>query len=94
MRLTPEPDVDNITPGKKKKLRKGFALENSFERVVFKQHPDLLDVKAGLLATGALFVSLSGSGSCLFTLVDDGTQAKIIRYLDGIGAQYFEVATI
>ncbi len=94
MRLTPEPDVDNISAGKKRKLRKGFLLENSFERVVFKRHPDLLDVKTGLLATGAFFVSLSGSGSCLFTLVDESTQEKIIRYLDGIGAQYFEVATI
>jgi 4-diphosphocytidyl-2-C-methyl-D-erythritol kinase len=95
MRLTPEPDVDTISPGKKKKkLRKGFALENSFERVVFNRHPDLLDVKTGLLATGALFVSLSGSGSCLFTLVDESTQAKTISYLDGIGAQYFEVATV
>lgn len=94
MRLTPEPDVDNISLGKKRKIRKGFALENSFEKVVFNRHPDLLDVKTGLLGTGAFFVLLSGSGSCLFTLVDEKTQEKIIRYLDGIGAQYFEVATI
>jgi 4-diphosphocytidyl-2-C-methyl-D-erythritol kinase len=94
MRLTPEPDVDNISRGKKKKIRKGFALENSFEKVVFNRHPDLLDVKTSLLATGVFFVSLSGSGSCLFTLVDERTQEKITRYLDGIGAQYFEVATV
>lgn len=94
MRLTPEVDVDNISPGKKKKIRKGFALENSFEKIVFKRHPDLLDVKTRLLAVGAFFVSLSGTGSCLFTLVDEKTQEKITKYLDGIGAQYFEVATV
>jgi len=94
MMLTPEPDVDNITIGKKKKTKKGFQLENSFEKTVFKRHPDLLDVKTGLLGAGAFFVSLSGSGSCLFTLVDDSVRSKVIKYLEGIGAQYFEVHTL
>jgi len=92
--LTPQPDVDNISQDKKKKIRKGFELENTFEKVVFKNHPDLLDVKMNLLGTGVFFVSLSGSGSCLFALVDENTRPKVIKYLDGIGAEYFEVATI
>ena len=94
MMLTPEPEVDNITTGKKRKTKKAFQLENSFEKVVFKKHPDLLDVKTGLLGAGAFFVSLSGSGSCLFTLVDDNIRSNVIRYLAGIGAQYFEVHTL
>jgi len=95
MRLTPTPDMDNISQGKKKKkIRKGFELENHFEKIVFSQHPDLLDVKMNLLGTGVFFVSLSGSGSCIFTLVDETTRAKVVKYLDGIGAQYFEVNTL
>jgi 4-diphosphocytidyl-2-C-methyl-D-erythritol kinase len=92
--LTPQPEVDNISQGKKKKIRKGFGLENNFEKVVFKHHPDLLDVKMNLLGTGVFFVSLSGSGSCLFALVDDNTRPKVTKYLDGISATYFEVTTM
>jgi 4-diphosphocytidyl-2-C-methyl-D-erythritol kinase len=94
MMLTPVPDVDNISQGKKKKIRKGFELENHFEKVVFPRHPDLLDVKMNLLGTGVFFVSLSGSGSCIFAVVDDSSRAKVLKYLDGIGAQYFEVNTL
>lgn len=92
--LTPQPDVDSITQDKKKRMRKGFALENSLEKVVFKHHPDILDVKMNLLGTGVFFVSLSGSGSCLYSVVDESTRAKVIKYLDGIGATYFEVHTL
>jgi 4-diphosphocytidyl-2-C-methyl-D-erythritol kinase len=92
--LTPMPEVDSISGGKKKKIRKGFELENHFERVVFKRHPDLLDVKMNLLSTGVFFVSLSGSGSSMYAVVDETTRAKVIKYFDGIGAQYFEVNTL
>jgi 4-diphosphocytidyl-2-C-methyl-D-erythritol kinase len=92
--LTPGPDVDNIVGGKRKKPRKGFQLENSFERVIFQYHPDLLDVKTSLLGTGAFFVSLSGSGSCIFAVVDENLRARVTKYFAGIGATYFEVSTI
>jgi len=92
--LTVEPDVDNIVGDKRKKTRKGFQLENSFEKVIFQYHPDLLDVKTSLLGTGAFFVSLSGSGSCIFAVVDDNLRPKVTKYLGGIGATYFEVSTI
>jgi 4-diphosphocytidyl-2-C-methyl-D-erythritol kinase len=91
--LTPGPVVDNISAGKKK-IRKGFALENHFEKVVFARYPDLLDVKTKLLGTGSFMVSLSGSGSSIFTVVDDSTRARVTKYLDSIGAQYFEVHTL
>lgn len=92
--LTPDAGVDSIVANKqKKKSRQGFALENDFEKIVFKHHPDLLDVKMNLLSTGVFFVSLSGSGSCLFAVVDESTRQKVIKYLEGIGAQYYEVNT-
>lgn len=98
--LTPQSEVNKIgedTKEKKKKEKKpriNFAIENDFEKVVFKKHPDLLDVKMNLIASGAFFISLSGSGSCLYTLVDDTIRKKITEYLEGIGAQFFEVKTI
>lgn len=94
MMLTQEPVVDNIVPDKRKRTRKGVQLENSFEKVIFQFHPDLLDVKTNLLGTGAFFVSLSGSGSCIFAVVDDSLRPKVTKYLTGIGATYFEVSTI
>jgi 4-diphosphocytidyl-2-C-methyl-D-erythritol kinase len=47
-------------------------IQNDFERVVFRQHPSLAEIKRLLVAAGtperALHVSLSGSGSALFGL--------------------------
>lgn len=94
--LTPQAEMGTITeePKKKKKKRLSFDIKNDFEKVVFKKHPDLLDVKTNLIVCGAYFVSLSGSGSCLFTLIDESNRNKVINYLEGIGAQYYEVRTM
>jgi len=89
-----ETDIINESGKRKKKKRLSFTLQNDFERVVFQKHPDLLDIKTNLIACDAFLVSLSGSGSCLFAVVDGSNRNKIIKYLDGIGAQYFEVRTI
>lgn len=96
---SPQPDPEVFLEkdsGKKKnkKERKGFPLANDFEKVIFKHHPDLVDVKTRLLMAGCFLVSLSGSGSCLYTLNDESMRDKALAYLAGIGAQYFEVSTI
>ncbi len=92
--LTATIDLDNIMGQKKKKARTGFNLSNDFEKIVFKAYPDLLDVKTNLLANGAYMVSLSGSGSCLYAVVDEKIKKKVIKYLSGIGAMYFETETV
>ncbi len=93
--LTPVPNLDIITEKKKKKpVRTGLMMSNDFEPVVFQRYPDLLDVKSHLLATGALLVSLSGSGSCIYATVDDNSRKKAVKYLTGIGAIYFEAVTV
>ena len=94
--LTPLPQTDIINKDskEKKKRRIVFSLGNDFERIAFNKHPDLRDVKANLLLAGAFIVSLSGSGSCLFTVIDENIKKKVVKYLEGISAHYFEVSTI
>jgi len=92
--LTAKPEADSMIDTKLGDKKKGFELTNDFEKVVFKSHPDLLDVKVNLLIAGAFMVSLSGSGSCLFAMGDDNARKKVTKYLEGIGAQFFEVHTL
>jgi 4-diphosphocytidyl-2-C-methyl-D-erythritol kinase len=63
------------------------GIENDFEKVVFRQHPSLGNIKRILAGTGdgaeaALYAALSGSGSALFGLYGnagaaDAAQARL-----------------
>jgi 4-diphosphocytidyl-2-C-methyl-D-erythritol kinase len=52
------------------------GIENDFERVVFPEYPDLREVKRVLQGEGALYASLSGSGSTLYGLFQSDAEAK------------------
>jgi 4-diphosphocytidyl-2-C-methyl-D-erythritol kinase len=66
------------------------GIENDFEQVVFPQYPELRDVKSALTASGAKYVSLSGSGSAVYGLFRspaEATKAAARLRKHGIPAQ-------
>jgi 4-diphosphocytidyl-2-C-methyl-D-erythritol kinase len=70
----PSNEANLAGPRESALVRTGITswIENDFERVVFRQHPSLAEIKRTLAASGtpeaALHASLSGSGSALFGL--------------------------
>jgi 4-diphosphocytidyl-2-C-methyl-D-erythritol kinase len=66
------------------------GIENDFERVVFPQYPELREVKRVLERAGALWASLSGSGSTIYGLFDSrgaAEKAAAILQKKGTSAQ-------
>ncbi len=51
-------------------------LRNDFEEPVFRQYPEIRDVKLSMLETGAVYSSLSGSGSAVFGFYADSAAAE------------------
>jgi 4-diphosphocytidyl-2-C-methyl-D-erythritol kinase len=54
----------------------GETWANDLELVVFKEHPEILEIKNELLALGAKGALLSGSGSTVFGMFDNPETAK------------------
>lgn len=52
-------------------------ISNDFEAAVFAQHPPLADIKQQLYNQGAIYASMSGSGSTVYGLFPKGQQAVI-----------------
>jgi len=65
------------------------GIENDFERVVFPKYPELREVKRVLERSGAIYASLSGSGSAIYGLFasrEAGVKAAARLCKDGIPA--------
>ncbi|MGO9776551.1 MAG: 4-(cytidine 5'-diphospho)-2-C-methyl-D-erythritol kinase [Terracidiphilus sp.] len=89
--LSRELDEENLAgPMESALVRTGITswIENDFERVVFRQHPSLAEIKRILLGSGmpeaachalSLGASLSGSGSALFGLYRTRGDAEAAR---------------
>ena len=57
------------------------SVKNDFEASVFAAHPVIADVKQQLLEAGAVYASMSGSGSTVFGLFDSKEKAERLRPL-------------
>jgi len=54
-------------------------LDNDFEEPVFEQYPLIKDLRTGFYLSGAEYVSLSGSGSCMFGFYKEEKDAKFFQ---------------
>lgn len=59
-------------------------LRNDFEKSVFEKHPLLARLKEGLLAAGAVYAAMSGSGSTIFGLFQNDAEGRADAYLRGL----------
>ncbi len=49
-------------------------LVNDFEKVIFKQHREIVDIKDALYQQGAIYASMSGSGSTVYGIFEKNAQ--------------------
>ncbi|MBS1778795.1 MAG: 4-(cytidine 5'-diphospho)-2-C-methyl-D-erythritol kinase [Bacteroidetes bacterium] len=64
-------------------------LSNDFEEPVFAQHPGLKEIKEQLYAQGAIYASMSGSGSTIYGIFEKGKKAIVQSELQ-MEAHYLE----
>ena len=51
-------------------------LTNDFEATIFRNHPALASIKKQLYSLGAIYASMSGSGSCMYGIFDKEIRPK------------------
>jgi 4-diphosphocytidyl-2-C-methyl-D-erythritol kinase len=51
-------------------------LKNDFENPVFEKHPEIKNIKEALYSQGALYASMSGSGSTVFAIFENNVSLK------------------
>lgn len=68
---TPLPEILNLPVDKWRD-----SLKNDFEPSVFYAHPELAQIKAQIYESGAIYASMSGSGSSIFGIFDCANMAE------------------
>jgi 4-diphosphocytidyl-2-C-methyl-D-erythritol kinase len=70
--VKPEPPAinlkENILSEKLNQWKK--SIDNDFEKSIFLKYPKIREIKEGLYANGAVYASMSGSGSSVFGIFD------------------------
>ena len=75
-KAVPATKFSDLICGKTINLSTVKFFENDFESVVFPTYPEIGAIKSKLIALGAKFASLSGSGSTVFGIFDDDAKIK------------------
>lgn len=76
--LTPKPapfDLRKLSELPVSEWKNNIA--NDFESPIFKEHPVLADIKQQLYAQGAIYASMSGSGSTIYGIFEKGKKAEV-----------------
>lgn len=63
-------------------------LVNDFEQTVFPLHPEIGKLKQHLLAAGAVYASMSGSGSSVFALFEDNAEGRPLVDLTALKREF------
>ena len=71
--MPPLEDIRSILTDNKPGGWSGGKLKNDFEQVVFPLQPEMSDIKAKLYELGALYASMTGSGSALYGIFKDSS---------------------
>ncbi|MDQ3046738.1 MAG: 4-(cytidine 5'-diphospho)-2-C-methyl-D-erythritol kinase, partial [Bacteroidota bacterium] len=66
-----EEDIQNLSPDQWKE-----HIHNDFEDSIFPQFPELKKIKEELYSRGAIYASMSGSGSTLYGIFNEATDLK------------------
>jgi 4-diphosphocytidyl-2-C-methyl-D-erythritol kinase len=82
--IIPSEDVDPIRPLLERQPGSWQNLFNDFEKSVFPIHPKIEQMKNHLLEQGALYASMSGSGSAVFGLFEKEPKADLLMGHSGI----------
>ena len=53
-----------------------WTLKNDFEDSIFPQYPELFEIKKSLIQAGALYSSMSGSGSSIYAIFSEKPQLE------------------
>lgn len=74
----PEASIKELIKQPLKKWKE--LIKNDFEKSVFQEHPKLKDIKEKLYNLGAVYASMSGSGSAIYGIFDH--KPNIQKYFD------------
>lgn len=79
-RVTPAPSTSNLENDLAASVSQwSGVVKNDFEQSVFAHYPKLAQIKTTIKNSGALYASMSGSGSSIFGIFDDVNMAEKTR---------------
>lgn len=92
-RVTPTPSTSCLETDVAKNVSKWYeVVKNDFEPSVFAAFPELAEIKTTIKDSGALYTSMSGSGSSIFGIFDDVNLAeKLRKKLDNTSTYVIEI---
>ncbi len=79
-RVTPSPSTSSLEADVGRRVEQwSGVVKNDFEPSVFAAFPELAEMKCAIENSGALYASMSGSGSSIFGIFDDANMAEKMR---------------